>query len=245
MFMVFHRKPILLSCVAAVCVIALAASIFALAGRQDAAPAFSAEEPQEVILDAGHGGFDGGAVSPEGIMEKDLNLVIAKETQIALLKKGFCVIMTREDDAALESAKQNGVSKKVSDIHRRVEIMKEHPNAIFVSIHMNKFAESQYSGAQVFYATVQPGSEELAESIQSTIIEKLQPENTRVIKPAPKNVYILEHAAVPTVIVECGFLSNVEETKKLSDPDYQTDMANCIAEGIIKYMESETGDGKE
>ena len=189
------------------------------------------------MANSAHGGFDSGAQAGDGTHEKDINLKISKNLKCFLEYFGFNVIMTRETDVSIES--DNGKkSKKSSDLYNRLNTMKDNPNAIFVSIHMNKFTSSSANGAQVFYAPNVPMSDLLADSIQTTIKELLQPQNERVIKKGSKSIYILNNATVPAIIVECGFMSNVQELSLLKDEKYQKKMAFSVLCGIINYYNS-------
>lgn len=201
-------------------------------------------EQKTVIIDAGHGGFDGGAVASDGTTEKDINLKIAQNLKEFLRYFGFEVKMTRESDVSTES--DNGKkNKKSSDLYNRLKVMKENPDAIFVSIHMNKFTSSSAEGAQVFFAPKVESSDILANSIQGIIRELLQPKNDRIIKQGTKNIYILRNATIPATIVECGFISNPQELKLLKDENYQRKMAFSIFCGIIDYYNSiELGNGE-
>lgn len=189
-----------------------------------------------VILDAGHGGEDGGTSSQSGILEKDINLSIASKLRIFLLSAGFDVIMIRNSDTAVGDANLNTVKeRKTSDLKKRLQIMNEHPDALFVSIHQNHFEENQYHGTQVFYSPHHESGKFLADSIQSSVVSLLQPDNHRVSKAAEKSIYLLWNSKSPSVIVECGFLSNLEEAKKLNDDTYQNQMAFSIFCGILNY----------
>lgn len=204
-------------------------------------PHFTKNNPNNlmttVIIDAGHGGEDGGAVGVDGVVEKGINLDISLKLKDYFKSAGFNVVMVREDDTAVydESCKTLR-QKKVSDIHNREELIKEYPNSIFISIHQNKFQESKYNGTQVFYSKNNDKSKILAQCIQSQIKESLQPENDRMIKPAGSNLYILYHTKVPAIMAECGFLSNPEEAKKLQTNEYQNEIAFAIFSGTIKYV---------
>ena len=189
------------------------------------------------MANASHGGFDSGARASDGTQEKDINLNISKNLKVFLEYFGFNVIMTRESDVSTES--DNGKnSKKSSDLYNRLNTMKENPDAVFVSIHMNKFTSSSAVGAQVFYAPNAEMSDLLADSIQSTIKQLLQPQNERVIKKGTKSIYILNNATIPAIIVECGFMSNQKELSLLKDENYQKKMAFSILCGIISYHNS-------
>ena len=190
-----------------------------------------------LIIDAGHGGFDGGAVGSDGVFEKDINLAIALKLEQLAALSGFEVTMIRTDDRAVNDEGISGISKKkVSDIHNRLAVAEDHPEAIYISIHQNKYTSASIWGAQVFYGTKNDGSEELARLIQQTIRTELQPDNKREIKPAEKNLYILSHAKCPAVLVECGFLSNSEECQKLESDSYQQELAFCILTSTMEYI---------
>ncbi len=202
------------------------------AGTQPARQA----QVSRVVVDAGHGGVDGGAEGNHGEVEKEINLAIAGYLREYLELSGVEVVMTRDEDRSLHSTEQGSIAqKKKEDIRRRLEIIDEDPDSITVSIHQNKFGESRYHGAQMFYGVNNPDSEVLAQMIQTSIVEKLQPDNARKIKPGTKSVYLLTHAQNPIVLVECGFLSNEEEAEKLMTEDYQKEMAFAIYCGIMEY----------
>lgn len=191
----------------------------------------------QIIIDAGHGGFDGGAVAQDGTVEKNINLKISETLSNMLEVSGYEVIKTREDDNSTEDNSNEKISsRKKSDLKNRLELMKKYPDAVFVSIHLNKFTTSSAKGSQVFYSDNVLGSDDLGESIQSSIITLLQPENTRVIKKSTSATYLLHNARVPAVIVECGFLSNKNELELLKNEEYQNKMAFCIFCGINNYF---------
>lgn len=186
-----------------------------------------------IIVDAGHGGFDGGAEGHNNVIEKDINLAISKKLRAALELSGFEVIMVREDDVATydESAKK----KKTSDIKNRLKLTEQYPNAIYLSIHQNIYQQSSSWGSQVFYGPKNEQSKRLAEIVQTTIVNQLQPENHRKIKKAQSNLYILSNSKVPTILIECGFLSNYKESELLQDDEYQQKLAYLILESVIKF----------
>lgn len=197
----------------------------------------SAENRPTVILDAGHGGFDGGAVAPDGTVEKDINLKITMSIAEFLKASGFKVIMSRETDVSTDSVETDQIStRKKSDLRNRLALMKDYPDAVFVSIHLNKFTTSAANGSQVFYSAKHSDSKVLGDKIQSSIVKLLQPENTRVNKQATSSTYILYNASIPAVLVECGFLSNTAELKRLKDSEYQKKMAFSIYCGILEYF---------
>lgn len=202
---------------------------------------------QTVIIDAGHGGPDGGTSADDGTLEKDLNLQIAKKLDEILISMGVKTVVVRNEDISIhdESAKTIR-QKKVSDIKNRLALMEKTEDAIFVSIHQNHFSNSKYSGTQVFYSKNNPCSRVLADSIRLPVISYLQPDNTREIKPSGTDIYLLYHAQIPAVMVECGFLSNKPEAEKLKDEEYQRKLAFLIALGIVDYFKSteEKQDGR-
>ena len=206
-----------------------------------AVPASSApsETPYVVIIDAGHGGEDGGAIGANQALEKDINLAIARYIKEELIHSGLSVEMIRETDTAVGDLSLPTVSeRKRSDIQYRAEYVEQHDNCILVSIHQNFFEQSQYTGAQMFYSKTNPNSILLAESIRKSIVGTLQPENHRENKAAD-GIYLLEHVESPAVLVECGFISNPNEAALLCDPQYQKRMGLAISEGIIHYVMGE------
>ena len=198
----------------------------------------SSDDRPTVIIDAGHGGEDGGA-QVDGVLEKDINLSIAEKVADTLRLCGCRVKEIRDADTAVYGEDADTLrEKKVSDLKRRVEIANESENNILVSIHQNKFDNGAYSGAQVFYSTNNDNGRVLAEAIRSAVVSLLQKDNTRELKPAGSEIYLLNNATVPAVIVECGFLSNADERAKLMDNDYQSEMAYSIAMGVLEYLQS-------
>ena len=190
-----------------------------------------------VIVDAGHGGDDGGAIGIDGTVEKDINLDIALKLEKILKFYGFNVIMTRTQDVmtcddGLDSLRK----RKISDIHNRFELMRKNPDAIFISVHQNKFEDFSQHGTQVFYSGNDERSKELAEAIQTSVTLTLQRKNDRVVKKSGSGIYLLYHAKIPAVLVECGFISNSDEVKKLKDESYRMKLAILIADGLLKYL---------
>ena len=152
---------------------------------------------------------------------------------------GYNVIMTREKDEAIYDESANTLrEKKRSDLKNRVGIIKNNKkeNTIFISIHQNKFPNPKYYGTQIFYSINNQGSQNLADKIKDSITGLIQPENSREIKSADKKIYLLHNAEIPAIIVECGFLSNNEESKKLVDNKYQNQLAFSIYCGITSYF---------
>ena len=178
-----------------------------------------------IIIDAGHGGEDGGAVSNNGISEAEINLKIALKLQQLLEQSGSNVVLTRSDNNAIyDIDKKTLREKKNSDIRNRVRIGNNSSADIFVSIHLNKIPENQYYGWQTFFKDGNEDGKRLANCIQNNLNETIQKENKR------------KHVEIPTVIVECGFLSNPEEEKQLQQEEYQTKLAWGIYNGIMEYF---------
>lgn len=202
----------------------------------------TASQPQTfrtVIVDAGHGGFDGGTVASDGTPEKEINLAIAMRLRTILDCFGVRTVMTRTGDDSIHDPSCTGIrAQKISDIHNRLHVMEETDDSVFVSIHQNHFTKARYHGTQVFYSGNDARSERLAQAIQSAVTQALQPDNTRRIRQSGTEIYLLYHAVRPAVMVECGFLSNPEETEKLKDDGYQTQMALSIADGIMRFLQS-------
>lgn len=189
-----------------------------------------------VIVDAGHGGIDSGAVGIDNVLEKDINLNIALKLKDLLEASGFNIKMTREHDESIHNEKSNTIrSQKISDLKNRLYLINSDQNNLLISIHQNKFDDSKYKGAQVFYSNNNPQSKELAQSMRSSFAGLLQKDNSREIKPSPKGVFLLNKATVPAVIIECGFLSNGEDVKNLSDGEYQSKVAFTIFCGFLEY----------
>ena len=190
-----------------------------------------------VIIDAGHGGFDGGAVAEDGTSEKNINLNIALTVGDMLSLNGVRVVYTRTEDTGTEDDSGDDIrNRKISDLNNRLKVMKENPDAIFVSVHLNKFTTAKVSGAQVFYSDNFEESRVIGNLIQTSIKERLQNDNDRVIKKATADTFLLHKAVVPAVIVECGFLSNQKELELLKNEEYQAQMAFAIFCGINDYL---------
>lgn len=183
-----------------------------------------------VVIDAGHGGFDGGATSVFGYLEKDINLSIALKLEGILKLLGYKTVMTRTSDAALASTKKE-------DMYARLEIINKSYDSVFVSIHQNHFSQSQYFGAQMFYGSKnEEESKKLATVLKENFKENINPQNKREIKKAPSDLFLFKKAQIPSVLVECGFLSNPNDAKALSKPEYQTKIAFTIAQSICEYF---------
>ncbi len=186
-----------------------------------------------VVIDAGHGGFDSGKVGIGNILEKEINLAIAGKVQQNLEAAGIETIMTRESDRGLYD--ENEENKKQQDMKKRCTVINESGADLAVSIHQNSYTEEYVCGPQVFYYETSQKGKELAQTLQEALNQKLDIARPREIK-ANNTYYILKKTQIPTVIAECGFLSNTEEAEKLISENYQEQVAEAICEGIRKYL---------
>ena len=194
--------------------------------------AVTARPRPAIIIDAGHGGEDGGAVGVGGEIEKDINLAIALKLKRLFGMTTFEVIMTRDSDIMLAT---DGVTRrKASDLTNRVRIANNNPHAVFVSIHMNKFPQERYSGMQVFYSPNNRDSANLADLIRMNNKEYRQPENNREIKKG-LDMFVLENIKNCGVLIECGFLSNRDEASRLTDEEYQMKLARIIFASVAEF----------
>ena len=194
-------------------------------------------EKNLIILDAGHGGEDPGAIGFDNVYEKNINLELVFEIGELLSERGFAVMYTRVEDKLLYSEEENIKGfRKTSDLKNRCKIAAEYPEAMFISIHMNSYQNPKYSGLQVYYSENNENSRILASNIQSSVKNELQNSNNRTVK-AGDGMYILENINNSAVLIECGFLTNAEECKKLSEKEYQKQLSLAIVCGIIEYKE--------
>ena len=193
-----------------------------------------------VVIDSGHGGMDPGKIAADGTPEKDLNLSIALKLQKYLEAADIRVVMTRTEDMGLYD--ENAPNKKVQDMKNRITLMEECNADLVVSIHQNSYSDSAIHGAQVFYYTTSADSKALAETLQELLIRDLDPANHRQAK-ANDTYYLLKKTSCPTVIVECGFLSNPEEAAKLKSDSYQERIAWVLHLGILQYLNDTKGQG--
>jgi N-acetylmuramoyl-L-alanine amidase len=190
---------------------------------------------KKIVLDAGHGGIDGGCIGTSGVLEKDINLAIAKDLQAMLLAAGYEVIMTREADVSIHDSGLATIrEQKKSDMANRKEIIDANKDAIFVSIHQNKYTRPEQSGAQIFYTTKNAANSALAEEMQERFRE-IQPNNTRESKLFESDLYLFKSTEQPAVLIECGFLSNDEDEANLSAAEYQKKVAAIVFKGIVNF----------
>ena len=187
-----------------------------------------------VIIDAGHGGVDGGATSCTGVLESQINLEIALKLNDFLHLLGIDTVMIRTTDCSVYTEGTTIAQKKVSDLKERTRIINSTPNSIVISIHQNHFYDSKYSGAQVFYAPTD-GSQELAQNLQSSLIQSLNPDSHRQIKKAT-GIYLMQHINSPAVLLECGFLSNPNEEYLLRSKAYQQKLSSVIGCTVSNYL---------
>ena len=212
-------------------------SLYRNSGGEALVNVFAEQKRRTVVIDAGHGGEDSGAVSESNVYEKDLNLSVALMIGEMLSEKGYTVIYTRTEDKMLYSTEENikGM-RKISDLKNRCAVSNNYENSLTISVHMNTYGSSKYSGLQVYYQDGNNESAKLANFIQGSVKEILQPQNNRMVKNG-KNLYLLENCSSNAVLIECGFLSNGEECEKLSEKEYQKQLSFSIVCGIIKYVE--------
>ncbi len=186
-----------------------------------------------VVLDAGHGSGDPGKIGINNVLEKDVNLKIAKKVQKKLIKAGIHVVMTREDDDGFYNESES--NKKIADLKKRVVLINETKPDLAVSIHQNSYHEESIKGAQVFYYTHSKEGERAANVMQEAL--KVLDTNNKRLAKENSTYYMLKKTEIPTIIVECGFLSNLEEAEKLKNADYQDKVAEAICTGIIKWLD--------
>ena len=195
----------------------------------------AAPAPAVLVIDPGHGGIDGGAVSDDGSKESDINLAIALRLRAVAEFLGVQTVMTRSDDSIRESCAEYSERR---DLLRRIEVANSTPGAVLISIHQNDFPTSQPSGSQVLYAATD-GSKVLGELCHRALIAHLNPENRRVAEPAPKWLLLTSQAQCPAILVECGFMSNNFDVQKLCNESYQRAIALILAASFMQYINGE------
>lgn len=185
-----------------------------------------------------HGGFDGGAVADDGTAEQDINLAIVRKCEAFAGMFGIHTMLTRTDGNSIGYDAEKSIrANKVADIHAREQMVTQVANPIFLSVHLNKFTDSAYSGAQVFWSKNNPEGQLLAQHIQAAFTTGLSPKKERIAKQAAEEIYLMKHLTCPAVIVECGFLSNPQEAQLLKQDTYQKRLALCIIDGYLQYAE--------
>lgn len=212
------------------CLLAAACLLVSTALRLSRVSARENAAPPCLVIDPGHGGIDGGAVAFNGVRESDINLAISLKLRDLADFCGVVTAMTRTDDVSRVSYAQYSEHE---DLVRRAALANETPNAVLLSIHQNTFPTSQPFGAQVLYA---PGdkSRVFGETIQNLLVSALQPSNRRVAGPAPKSLYLTAHVNCPAVLVECGFLSNLNDLELLGQDGFQSSLAAVLLAAYLR-----------
>ena len=232
---VINMKQLLATLVVAAIVFVATGIKFYTENRSAKSVSASNLKGKVIVLDPGHGGFDSGA-SANGVVEKNINLDISKCLKMYIEAGGGLVYMTRETDTdTADPNRVKGTSQKKSDLQMRKSDIEKYDADMFVSIHMNKFEQSEYRGAQVFYDDGSEENKHLAEAIQQGVKDVLKDGNNRVAKNTGNSIFVLKNNCVPSVLIECGFLSNPDEAKLLTDAEYQKKVAEGIYNGILKY----------
>ena len=188
-----------------------------------------------IVIDAGHGGVDGGATSCTGVLESQINLQIALRLNDLMRLLGYHTRMIRTTDISVYTDGHTIAQKKVSDLKERVRIIKQTDSPLLLSIHQNQFSDSRYSGAQVFYADT-PGSDVLAKQLQSNLISTINPGSRRLAKRS-SGIYLMEHIPCTGILIECGFLSNPKEEAQLRSEQYQKHLSCVIASTVSVYLD--------
>lgn len=206
----------------------------------------SVSDAVTVIVDAGHGGEDGGAIGKSGSLEKDINLQFALKVNDYLSFFGINTYMVRTEDRSVGDITLPTIrERKVSDIRARAALMDLFENSIYLSIHQNEFTQSYVHGTQVFYAPNSEESKNLATVIQKTVCSLTQPDNTKVPKESGTSIYVLYNATKPACLCECGFVSNPEEEKLLLSEDYQRKFSLALSFSVLNYLITEENNGTE
>ncbi len=234
-----HTKSLLCRIGALTAAIMITAGVAAYGGekaKQTLQTMAQDSQKQVIILDAGHGGMDGGCSSANGDVEKNINLAILLDLRELLRMSGYEVIVTRDTDISIHDAGIEGIAnQKSSDMDNRLAIFNSCEDAICISIHQNQFTDPKYSGAQMFYSDTHSENGALAQRLQDQFVAFLQPENQREIKLCGKELFLCYFSENPTVMVECGFLSNPEEAAKLVTEDYQQQVAFTIYAALVQH----------
>lgn len=238
MFRAFKTDRVYFAAVFAVLVLLCAALMLFRTGKYgNAAETFAIPlSGKVIIIDPGHGGMDSGAVA-NGAVEKEINLKISQVLQKYIEEGGGCAILTRtEDTDTANPDRGNGISRKTSDLKERKQDIADYKADMFVSVHMNKFQQPQYKGAQVFYTSESGESKRLGETLQQALKDVLNDGNTRLAKPSGDKIFVLKNNTVPSALVECGFLSNPQEAEQLMNDDYRRKIAWGIYVGIARFF---------
>ena len=234
-----RHRFLIFTAIALAAALALAGGNYALAVSGTVTP--SDDGGRVIIIDPGHGGFDGGAIGANGTVEKDVNLSVSLKLRDMLTDAGFAVVMTRDCDRALNDTEDTTIRRrKISDMRNRLNLTRLYPGSVLVSIHQNKLSgSSSVHGAQIFYSPNKPDSKALAAYIQKEFNTCIQPEKPRETVKTGKNLYLFYHAQNTAVLCECGFLSNPEEEALLCTDSYQYRIAYCIFSGLLRWYAGE------
>lgn len=236
-FKVIHMRQIIATLVVAVIVFAATGVRMYLKNHTTKSVSAANLSGKVIVVDPGHGGFDSGA-SANGAIEKEINLGVAKFLKEYIEAGGGAVYLTRETDTdTADPGRAKNVTQKKSDLQMRKAAVQKYNADIFISIHANKFEQPQYRGAQVFYDDDSEENKLLAEFIQQAVKDVLNDGNNRVPKATGDSIYVIKNNTVPSVLIECGFLSNAEEAKQLLTSEYQKKIAEGIYLGILKYLD--------
>ena len=190
-----------------------------------------------IVIDAGHGGLDSGAVGPSGVLEKDINLSIVLALKDMFEMSGFQVVLTRSEDISIYSPGVEGIrNQKLSDMDNRLAIIQSYPDSIFLCVHQNNYTDPRYFGGQMFYNNNNPDNRTLA-TIMQRRFALLRPENDREIKLSGEELFLLKSNPNPSLMIECGFLSNPEEEQLLSTWEFQQKVAFTIYSGVLEFID--------
>lgn len=199
----------------------------------------NASEKPVIVLDAGHGGLDSGAVGVTGVLEKDVNLSVVLALREMLTMSGFEVVLTRDSDISIYDPGVEGIrNQKLNDMDNRLKIIQSYPDSIFLCIHQNNFTDPRYFGGQMFYNNNNPKNLALARIMQNKFAE-LQPGNDREIKLTGNELFLLKSNPNPSLMIECGFLSNPDEEAKLSTWEYRQQVAFTIYGGLMEFLDAD------
>lgn len=238
---VLIRKRVLAGGILVCLCLAGLGAVFQAGLRPAGTPAFAAgaDGPVTAVIDPGHGGEDGGAVSPDGVAESRINLEISLRLHELLRFMGQRTVLIRTEDVSVHTEGETMRARKVSDIRRRVDVVNGTENGVLLSIHQNSLPSSPVThGAQVFWNSGE-GAEGLAAVVQDSLNAAVNRGNEKQSRKIPDTIYLMKHAAAPAILVECGFLSNAEETALLQTPSHQLKLAGAIAAGYLRCLAGE------
>lgn len=234
-----HIYNLVMACCCLVGLLSVILTGIKLTKVQSTFSAFAHDREVTWIIDAGHGGEDGGAVAANGITESSLNLQIANSIHDVLRFSGEKTALTRSGEEDVHTEGDTIRARKASDIRNRVALVNGIPDAVLLSIHQNSLPSSPVThGAQVFWNR-EEGSDSLAKVIQNSLNQAINHDNEKIPKRIPETIYLMKHVTVPSVLIECGFLSNVEETELLQAPSYQKKLAAAISAGCLQAIAGE------